>query len=178
MHASKPFIICQIAGYKNAGKTTVIEKLIRYFTVLNKKTATLKHHGHGGEPKQVQGTDSIKHLEAGSSISGVQGEKQFQLSIADVSDFSLEKLISLYTFIPVDILLIEGFKQAGYPKIIVLKNEEDKKLLALSNIIAVIYWDEDILLSDDKKIFRMKDLDKELPNIAALILGLEEMRGI
>ena len=171
MEFKQAFSICQIVGYKNAGKTTVMEKLISHFTLTDKKIGTLKHHGHGGEPKHAPGTDSFKHLQAGSSVSAVQGEKQLQLSIADVSSYPLEKLISLYTFIPIDILLIEGFKQADYPKIIVVKNEEDKNLLELSNIIAVISWNENISMLPDKKTYLMKDVDKKLSEIASLILG-------
>jgi molybdopterin-guanine dinucleotide biosynthesis protein B len=171
MNSKGPFSVCQIVGYKNSGKTTIMEKLISYFAAINKKTGTLKHHGHGGEPKQVQATDSFKHLQAGSSISGVHGEKQLQLSIADVSDYPLEKLISLYTFMPIDILLMEGFKQEDYPKIIIIKNEEDKGLLELTNIIAVICWNENIPLPADKKTFLMEDVDENLPEIASLITG-------
>jgi molybdopterin-guanine dinucleotide biosynthesis protein B len=170
MEAKQNFSICQIVGYKNAGKTTVMEKLISYFTATNKRTGTLKHHGHGGEPKHVHGTDSFKHLQAGSSMSAVQGEKQLQLTVADVSDAPLEKLISLYTFLPIDILLMEGFKQADYPKIIIIKNEEDTALLELSNIIAIISWHEKIPLPADKKVFLMNDVDGKLPDIASLIL--------
>jgi molybdopterin-guanine dinucleotide biosynthesis protein B len=177
MQARQPFTVCQIVGYKNAGKTTIIEKLIRYFNTLNRKTATLKHHGHGGEPKQVQGTDSYRHLMAGAGISAVQGENQLQLTVADTADYSLEKLISFYTVMSIDILLIEGFKQADYPKIIILKTEEDKELLELSNIIAVISRDKRITLPAGKNTFLMNEIEEKLPHIAALITGTnEEMR--
>ncbi|MFA1818965.1 molybdopterin-guanine dinucleotide biosynthesis protein B [Virgibacillus oceani] len=171
MESEQTFSICQIVGYKNTGKTTLMEKIINYFTAQNHKIGTLKHHGHGGEPKHVHGTDSFKHLQAGSSISAVQGEKQLQLSIADVSAYPLEKLISLYTFMPIDILLLEGFKQADYPKIIIIRNKEDKALLELSNIIAVVSWDKDIPLPADKKTFLMEKVDEKLPEIASLIAG-------
>ncbi|GAB3789938.1 molybdopterin-guanine dinucleotide biosynthesis protein B [Virgibacillus kimchii] len=173
MQGEHPFSICQIVGYKNTGKTAVMEKLIRYFTAMNKQTATLKHHGHGGEPKKVKGTDSYRHLQAGAQISAVQGENQLQLTVADTSDYTLDELLSLYAFMPIDILLLEGFKQAGFPKIIIIKNEEDLALLKLSHIMAVISWDENIPLPADKKIFLMNELDEKLPEISAFILGME-----
>lgn len=171
MHSKQTLAICQIVGYKNAGKTTVMEKLIGYFANKNKKVGTLKHHGHGGEPKHVQSTDSFKHLQAGASTSAVQGEKQLQLTIADASAYSLETLISLYTYLPLDILLIEGYKQANYPKIVMIKKEEDKALLTLSNVIAVISWNENISLPPEKEHYLMTEIDEKLPDIAALILG-------
>ena len=42
MGAIKPFIL-QICGYKNTGKTTFLNKLVKFFTAHNFKVGTIKH---------------------------------------------------------------------------------------------------------------------------------------
>src|SRR5699024_724757 len=108
------------------------------------RVATLKHHGHGGEPAIVQGTDSYEHLQAGAHISGVQGEDRLQLKLTGFKNANLEKAISIYTGFPIDLLLIEGYKHAPYPKIVLKNNPEDDQLLQLENIIAVGGWERPV----------------------------------
>ncbi|PAV29218.1 molybdopterin-guanine dinucleotide biosynthesis protein B [Virgibacillus profundi] len=163
------FPICQIVGYKNSGKTTLMEKLIRYFASQNKQVGTLKHHGHGGEPELVKETDSYKHLEAGSRISAVQGENQLQITINDASS-KLDELIQFYTYVPIDILLIEGYKQAAFPKIVLIKEEQDLQLInELDNIIAIGTWDDNLVKNLNYFTFIMEETDNNLPRLAEYI---------
>lgn len=164
------FPICQVVGYKNSGKTTLMQQLIRYFTEQDLHVGTLKHHGHGGEPGLLKETDSYKHLHAGAAISAVQGEQQFQLTINDVTAFSLDQLIEYYRFSPVDILLIEGYKQADFPKIILVNVEQDLQLLdRLTNVLAVGSRNQDLLTGLQYPTFSLLEMDVYLPRLAALI---------
>ena len=43
-------VIIAVSGYKNSGKTTVIEKLVKVFSAREMKTAVIKHDGHSFEP--------------------------------------------------------------------------------------------------------------------------------
>lgn len=38
----------QIIGYKNRGKTTLVEHLVAFFSKYHYQVAAIKHHGHGG----------------------------------------------------------------------------------------------------------------------------------
>src|SRR5699024_9418848 len=89
-------------------------------------------------PDMVEHTDSYRHMKAGSIISAVQGEKQLHVTVQDTEKLTFHKILALYQLLPLDVLLIEGYKHADYPKIVLLESEDDAELLdQLTNIIAV-----------------------------------------
>lgn len=150
----KKLSIIQVVGYKHSGKTTLINKIISSIAKdLNLTIGTLKHHGHGGEPDVVKGTDTYKHMESGALISGVQGENRFQLNIAQTATYRMDELIAIYEYFPVDLLIIEGYKRASFPKIVLINEREDKPLLQLSNIIAVGGWKKPNLIQQPYPLF-------------------------
>ncbi|WP_430787697.1 molybdopterin-guanine dinucleotide biosynthesis protein B [Virgibacillus flavescens] len=156
--------VIQIVGYKDSGKTTLMNLLIQHFSQ-EMKVGSLKHHGHGGEIELIQETDSTSNFEAGSSISGVEGESITQLTLDNIP---FEELIDLYTYLSVDLLLIEGYKHANYPKIVLLKNNEEISLLQqLSNIIAV--GTDDFFIETDYPTFNSRTVDSEIKRIASYI---------
>lgn len=129
--------IIQIVGFKNSGKTSLSTELIRSLVSNGFRTASLKHHGHGGEPLGLKNTDSYKQQQAGAIVAGVEGSGMFQLK--HVNGWNIEQLIAIYRLFNIDILVIEGFKYENYPKIILIKNKEELSLLKqLTNIIAVV----------------------------------------
>lgn len=136
------FSVFQVVGYKQSGKTTLINHIVSIFTDEHKvRFGTLKNHGHGGEPELVQSTDSYQHLQSGSVISGVQGENRLHLKVASTANHSLKDLINIYAHFPIDLLLIEGYKNASYPKIVLIRDDDDLHLLdQLTNIVAVGGW--------------------------------------
>lgn len=154
MNHMKNLSIIQVVGHKHSGKTTLIKKLLLNVTSkLSVQVATLKHHGHGGEPDIVQGTDSYEHLQAGAHISGVQGEDRLQLKMTGFKNADLEKIISIYKGFPIDLLLIEGYKHAPYPKIVLINDYGDEQLLQLENIIAVGGWERPVLNNEQYPTF-------------------------
>lgn len=166
------FPICQVVGYKSSGKTTLMQQLIRYYSTQNLQVGTLKHHGHGGEPEQIKTTDSYQHLMAGSAISAVQGERELHLTVNDSGSVPLKKLIQFYTIIPIDILLIEGYKKMDYRKIILINGKQDLHLLEeLSNIIAVGSWDHELIKTLDYFTFSLSEIDFYLTDLTDIALG-------
>lgn len=128
--------IIQLVGYKNSGKTTLATKLIEHAVQKGFRTASLKHHGHGGVPEGIHDTDSEKHKQAGSLISGVEGEGVFQLV---KESWTLDEMIPIYERMHVDLLIIEGFKSYSFPKAVLISSEKDLELLAkVENVKAVI----------------------------------------
>ncbi|HLR79382.1 MAG TPA: molybdopterin-guanine dinucleotide biosynthesis protein B [Bacillota bacterium] len=159
--------IYQIVGYKNSGKTSLMVKLIDYFTQHNLEVGTFKHHGHGGEPEVVKHTDSDYHFTAGASVSFVQGEKQLHMKAKDTSDVTLDQLLALYNFFNIDLVLIEGYKRANYPKIVLIRHQDDLQLLeSLSNVIAVGSHDLQLIESLDYLTFSLVEIDQELNRLA------------
>lgn len=136
-----PFIF-QIVGYQNRGKTTFITKLIKELRAENLETAVLKHHGHGGKPDHTgMKKDSTKHFQAGAAASLVEGDSSIELLGNFKAGANLADLLQLLGMFHPDVILIEGYKQEDFPKVILVKEESDLQLLKqLSSIQAVVAW--------------------------------------
>ena len=131
--------ILQVVGYQNSGKTTVMANLIEEGSRHRWRIASLKHHGHGGVPYiQESNKDSSRHRRAGAMVSGIEGGGMLQIT-GDKLQWSLEEILSVYQLFSIDIILIEGYKQANYPKILTVKGEEELKLIEqVQDVVAVI----------------------------------------
>lgn len=101
-----------VCGYKNSGKTTLIEKLIPILNQKGYQVATIKHDGHDFEG-DVKGTDTYRHQAAGAFGSCIFSDHRIMISRqcrnADV------KMLSAF-FPEADVILLEGFKNGEYPK--------------------------------------------------------------
>ncbi|MFD2618693.1 molybdopterin-guanine dinucleotide biosynthesis protein B [Terrilactibacillus laevilacticus] len=143
-------LILQVVGYQNSGKTTVAENILRYLTKKGYKAGSFKHHGHGGTPLLPKDKDSTRLLQAGSLLSGVSGEGLLTLSTNIQLDW-----MAIYQLAEIDVLLIEGYKQKNYDKIVCIRSEEEIGLLRqLSNIVAIISW---IPLHNENNVFSIND---------------------
>ena len=132
--------ILQIVGYQNSGKTTLVEQLITQATTEGFRVGTIKHHGHGGIPMIESSKDSARHELAGASVTAVEGQGTLRMSIHQ-SQWQLADILAIYESIHMDIVLIEGYKNEHYPKIVLLRQAEDQALLQkVSNIVCVLYW--------------------------------------
>ncbi|WP_429636132.1 molybdopterin-guanine dinucleotide biosynthesis protein B [Anoxybacillus kestanbolensis] len=131
-------IILQVVGYQNSGKTTLIEKIIKRLCINGYRVGTLKHHGHGGKVTLPEEKDTTRHAEAGAVVCAVEGDGTFLLHAK--GHWELDELLSVYERFPLDVLLIEGFKHAPYPKIVCLRSREDEHLLHLKNVLISISW--------------------------------------
>nr|WP_238941852.1 molybdopterin-guanine dinucleotide biosynthesis protein B [Bacillus sp. REN10] len=134
--------ILQVVGYQNSGKTTLMEKLIHRAASEGLLVSSIKHHGHGGAPmNEAASKDSVRHYRAGAVVSGVEGDGVLSLTVKR-DCWSLPQLLTLYQAFDVDVIFVEGYKQETYPKVVLLRGEEDIDLLySLSNIQCVIYWE-------------------------------------
>jgi molybdopterin-guanine dinucleotide biosynthesis adapter protein len=133
--------ILQVVGYKNSGKTTLVEKLIKEAADQGYRVGAVKHHGHGGYPDLSDlPNDSNRHRQAGAIVSSVEGNGLLQLE-AIQDEWSLQQILQIYSLLPIDVVLVEGFKKEKYPKIVMLRTVDDLPILAtLENIIAAITW--------------------------------------
>lgn len=132
---SQPAVL-SVVGYSNSGKTTVITRLIKRLCRRGWKVGTIKHHGKAMEWDRP-GKDTWRHREAGAEPMTIVASNQTMVCFS--RPLSVEELLPYYTMC--DLVLVEGFKRASWPKWVILRREEDRSLLReLHNIQAVVSW--------------------------------------
>lgn len=105
-----------VTGWKNAGKTTLMERLVTEITARGYSVSTLKHAHHAFDVDQP-GKDSYRHRSAGATevliASGARWALMHELREAEEPPLAhfLTKLS------PVDLVLVEGYKREAHPKI-------------------------------------------------------------
>ena len=148
-----------ISGWKNAGKTTLIEKLIPALAQYGLNIAVVKHDGHRYVP-DVPGTDSHRFFQAGASTSLIyDGEKYSLTRRGSVTDEELLRMAP-----EADILLFEGAKRTGYPKIEVVRRENGRP--PIPDLRGRIAYVSDMELLQEIPVFDPEDISE----IAAFIL--------
>ncbi|ARK25196.1 molybdopterin-guanine dinucleotide biosynthesis protein B [Sporosarcina sp. P37] len=117
-----------IVGFKNSGKTTLVSHWISVLKRRGLDVAVLKHHGHGGEPELPPAhTDTVQFLQSGAVSTLVAGGDMIQL--IQNKERSFEQLKTLASSGKPDVLLIEGYKQEAGEKVVLIRNEEERKEL-------------------------------------------------
>lgn len=124
--------ILGIAGWSGAGKTTLLAKLIPALTAHGIRVSTLKHAHHGFDV-DTPGKDSYVHRAAGAAEVMVASAKRWALmhELRDAPESSVADLISHMT--PVDLLLIEGFKNEPHDKVEIFRAANGKALLSAAD---------------------------------------------
>lgn len=127
-----------IVGWKNNGKTTLMTQLISVLTARGYHVSTIKHAHHDFDVDTL-GKDSHRHREAGATEVLVGSGTRWALmhELRGAPEPGLDELIPRLT--PVDILLVEGFKQHGHMKLEVVLKGGDNPLIAAGDrdVVAV-----------------------------------------
>lgn len=118
-----------VIGWKNSGKTTLIERLVADIVSRGFSVSTIKHAHHTFDVDQ-SGKDSYRHRVAGASEVLLTSSKRFAL-MHEIRDFKEPLLASLLIKLaPVDVVLVEGYKSDNHPKIEAHRRETGKPLIA------------------------------------------------
>ncbi|OAB40827.1 molybdopterin-guanine dinucleotide biosynthesis protein B [Paenibacillus glacialis] len=133
--------ILQVVGYKNSGKTTLVECWIQVLVAHHYRVSVIKHHGHGGPLEMPSSdTDSMKFLVNGAVSSIAVGGGMVQLHMQLEPKY--EDLLNMAVLSDPNIILIEGFKQAIEPKVVIVRSKEEwESLQKLTNIILVMAYE-------------------------------------
>lgn len=106
-------------GKPDSGKTTLLEKLIPELRQRGYRIGTIKHHVHTFEMDKP-GKDTWRHKQAGASTVALSSPTGLGI-IRDVDgDLTIEELVGRY-YGDIDLVLIEGYKRLGLPKIEVFR---------------------------------------------------------
>ena len=112
----RPPAVIGVAGWKNSGKTTLVERLVAELTQRGHRVATVKHAHHLFEV-DPGATDSARHRRAGAiEVAVVSSRRIAQITeIAAGSEPPLECVLARLG--PADIVIVEGYKRAPIAKI-------------------------------------------------------------
>ncbi len=136
MHKLPILGIC--AAGSNAGKTTLITKLIPELAKHNIRVSVIKHAHHKFDIDHP-GKDSYQIREAGAAQTLVASSRRWALMTEVAGEPDLEELITQINPKFADLILVEGFKQAPISKIEVHRPSLNMPLLTglEDNIVAV-----------------------------------------
>lgn len=105
-----------VAGFKNAGKTTLVEKLVSELTRRGHRISTVKHAHHSFDIDH-EGRDSFRHRKAGASEVAVVSRHRWAIihEMRDEEEPSLEGILAKLA--PCDLVIVEGYKRDTHDKI-------------------------------------------------------------
>lgn len=129
-------ILCFV-GRSNSGKTTLIERLIPVLTRAGYRVATVKHAGHGFE-LDTEGKDSWRHKRAGASAVLVLSKGSLAMFTDIAEEMKVEEVRDRFLDSSYDLIIAEGWKSEGYPKIAVVREDLSEVSLTLDGLLAVV----------------------------------------
>lgn len=121
-----------VTGWKNTGKTGLVERLVTEISARGFSVSTLKHAHHATEIDQP-GRDSYRHREAGAREVLVASPNRWALmhELRGADEPPMEELLAKMS--PVDLVIIEGYKRGPHPKVETHRAEAGRDLLAPEN---------------------------------------------
>ena len=161
MNELDPLVI-SVVGSSGAGKTTLIEKLLRELSKRNYTTAAVKHCPHGFN-LDVEGKDSWRFAEAGARGIFLTSVRQIGL-IKSLEHVLPLRSIAKHYFYDLDIVLGEGFsEEKEVSKIVVIRKAISKSVPPPGDDIVALVSDFEI--ETEKPVFKFDDV----PHLADFI---------
>ncbi|VAV94631.1 Molybdopterin-guanine dinucleotide biosynthesis protein MobB [hydrothermal vent metagenome] len=144
-----------VTGWKNAGKTGLMERLVAEITGRGFTVSTVKHAHHHFDVDHP-GKDSFRHRAAGATEVLLASGKRTALmhELRGEDEPTLEMLLAKMA--PVDLVLVEGYKRDTHAKVEAHRSVTGNPLIALDDptIRAVA---SDTKLDLDRPVFDLDD---------------------
>jgi molybdopterin-guanine dinucleotide biosynthesis protein B len=102
-----------VTGWKNAGKTTLVERLVAELVRRGWTVNTVKHAHHDADVDQP-GRDSYRHRVAGAKEVALVGGHRYAI-MREQEEPTLNEVLARLA--PADLVLVEGYKREAHPKI-------------------------------------------------------------
>ena len=164
--------IIGVVGWKDTGKTTLIEKLIGELNKRNLTVSTIKHSHHKVSIDK-KGTDSFRHFNAGAKETILTSDKKWVKFSRQISDGQGNFSHLIKQIIPVDILIVEGFKASDHKKIEVINSMNGRKpLYETDKTICGLIFDKNKIHNALLPQFERDDI-QEICNFIIITLGVE-----
>jgi molybdopterin-guanine dinucleotide biosynthesis protein MobB len=144
-----------VVGWKNAGKTGLMERLVTEIVSRGHSVSTVKHAHHVFDVDQP-GKDSYRHRTAGAREVLLASRKRFALmhELRQEAEPMLDDLLAMLA--PVDLVLVEGYKRDSHPKVEAFRAETGNPLIATDDpTVRAVASDTPIDL--DRPVFDLND---------------------
>jgi len=117
-----------VVGWKNAGKTSLMERLVAEIRARGFSVSTVKHAHHAFDLDQP-GKDSHRHRAAGAGEVLLASYKRWALlhELGDAPEPPLAEMLAKLA--PVDLVLVEGYKRDEHPKVEVFREAAGHALI-------------------------------------------------
>lgn len=116
-----------VIGWKNSGKTSLMERLVAEITARGYTVSTVKHVHHAVDLDQP-GKDSFRHRAAGAREVVLASADRFALMVEHRGpEPELPAILSRLA--PVDLVLVEGYKRDAHPKVEVWRAETGQAMI-------------------------------------------------
>ena len=135
-----------IAGFKNAGKTTLTERLVAELTGRGYVVSTVKHAHHAFDIDH-EGRDSHRHRKAGAREVAIVSRNRWALVHELRGEAEPAFAAVLGKLGACDLVLVEGYKREGHPKLEVRRAGLDHPKLA-GNDPTVVAIAADFVVAD------------------------------
>jgi len=158
--------IITIIGKSGSGKTTLMEKLIQELTRRGRLVGTIKHHSHAGFDIDKPGKDSWRHAQAGSVHVVVAAPDKIASYRYLERELTLDEIAASIDH--VDIILTEGYRQAGKPTLEIIRVETGAELISPPEQLFAVA--SDISMEIDVPLLDLDDARAMVDLIEALFL--------
>jgi molybdopterin-guanine dinucleotide biosynthesis protein MobB len=149
-----------IVGWKDNGKTTLVERLVAHLVAQGLRVSTIKHTHHSADLDRP-GKDTWRHRQAGATEVVLASSARYAIlhELRHAPEPELDGLLARMA--PVDLVIVEGFKRFAHPKIEVHRAARGTPLIA----------------RDDRTVIAVAS-DEPLPGLAVPVLDLDDVAAI
>jgi len=169
MSSSQPEpAIIGVVGWKNSGKTTLVERLITTFAQRGLRVASLKHAHHTFQIDEGP-HDSARHRRAGARQVAMVSRNRWALICEtpdEAPELGFREIVARLE--PADIVVVEGYKAEAIPKIEVRRRKaraHDPMAPRDPNIIAIAA--DHVVADTQLPVFGLDDIAALADHIAA-----------
>ena len=154
-----------VIGWKNSGKTGLMERLVANITARGYSVSTVKHVHHDVD-LDIPGKDTHRHRQAGAQEVVLASAHRFALMVEHRGpEPELPAILSRLA--PVDLVLVEGYKRDAHPKLEVWRAETGQNLIQSSDPLVRAVATDATLAALPVPVLNLNDTDA----IAAFILA-------
>jgi molybdopterin-guanine dinucleotide biosynthesis adapter protein len=116
-----------VIGWKNSGKTSLMERLVADITGRGFSVSTVKHVHHSVDLDQP-GKDTFRHRQAGAREVVLASADRLAILVEHRGpEPELPEVLARMA--PVDLVLVEGYKRDAHPKVEVWREETGQPLI-------------------------------------------------